>query len=105
MQGLPAAQAKTISQLPPTAAIFATFLGYNPLKTIIPAQILANLTTQQVQKITSPTFFPSLVSVPFMNGLQVVLWLAAAMSLIAAIVSAMRNKKDLYIAQRPAEKK
>ena len=95
-QGIAPSQARAVSQLPPTAALFAAFLGYNPIKTIVPAQALSNLTSQQLQKIESPSFFPTLVSSSFMSGLRDVLWVAAAMSLVAAVVSALRDNKDIY---------
>jgi MFS family permease len=99
-QGVSQANATVLSNVPPTSAIFAAFLGYNPLKTIIPAQILSNLTATQQSVITGTSFFPGLISVPFMSSLQIVLYVAAAMSLIAAIISSMRSKGVVYDSEK-----
>src|SRR6201999_1437562 len=34
-QGVPAATAASVSQLPPTSTLFAAFLGYNPMQTLL----------------------------------------------------------------------
>ena len=38
--GIPQSAAATVSHLPPVAAIFAAFLGYNPLGTLLPPDVL-----------------------------------------------------------------
>jgi hypothetical protein len=95
-QGVPSAEAMNISHIPPTAALFATFLGYNPLKQIIPAQVLGNLTQQQQSTIVSTGFFPTLVSQPFIGGLKIVLWVATALTIIAALLSAAVKVGSIY---------
>jgi MFS family permease len=95
-QGLSNSTAESISKIPPTSALFASFLGYNPMKTLIPGQILGNLTAQQQANITSTSFFPKLISPSFTQGLKEVLYFAAGMSLVAAIASALRNKNPIY---------
>jgi MFS family permease len=95
-QGVPAAEAMNISHIPPTAALFATFLGYNPLKQIIPAQVLGSLTQQQQSTIVSTQFFPTLVSQPFIKGLNIVLLVATALTLIAALLSAAVKIGSIY---------
>jgi MFS family permease len=95
-QGIPPAAALNISHIPPTAALFATFLGYNPLKQIIPAGVLSNLTQQQQATIVSTRFFPSLISQPFIGGLKIVLWVATALTIIAALLSAAVKVRSIY---------
>jgi MFS family permease len=95
-QGVPTAEAMNISNIPPTAALFATFLGYNPLKQIIPATVLSQLTPQQQATIVSTKFFPQLISQPFIGSLKTVLWTATAMALIAAILSATVKIRSIY---------
>ncbi len=95
-QGIPAAEALNLSHIPPTEALFATFLGYNPLKQIIPASVLGQLTPQQQSTIVSTKFFPQLISEPFINGLKIVLWTAAALTLIAAILSVSSPNTTIY---------
>lgn len=95
-QGVPPAAAMNISHIPPTAALFATFLGYNPLKQIIPAPVLDNLTQQQQATIVSTKFFPTLVAQPFIGGLKIVLWTATILTLIAALLSAAFKVQSIY---------
>ncbi len=40
--GLPVAVAGRVAHLPPTAALFAAFLGYNPLATLLPPPVVAS---------------------------------------------------------------
>jgi MFS family permease len=95
-QGIPTAEALNLSKIPPTAALFATFLGYNPLKQIIPASVLGQLSPQQQATIVSTKFFPQLISQPFINGLEIVLWTATILCLIAAILSAAIPNTTIY---------
>jgi MFS family permease len=41
--GVPATDAARISQLPPVATLFASFLGFNPIKTLLGPHVLARL--------------------------------------------------------------
>ncbi len=95
-QGISNSTAATASNISPTGALFAAFLGYNPLKTLIPAGIFANLTAVQQAAIASTGFFPQLISPPFQQGIQTVLYLAIAMSIVAAIASSLRGKRSVY---------
>jgi MFS family permease len=95
-QGISSSEAMNLSHIPPTAAVFATFLGYNPLKQIIPASVLNQLTPQQQATLVSTKFFPQLISQPFSNGLQIVLWTAILLSLIAAGLSAAIPDRTIY---------
>lgn len=97
--GLPGAIANRIAHLPPTAALFASFLGYNPLKALLPPAILANLPTQAQMQLTSTTYFPNLIGPPFMVGLRAVFLISAALCLIAALASWMRGARVIYTAQ------
>src|SRR5271157_3519614 len=45
--GIPAQVALQVSQAPPEGYLFAAFLGYNPLATMIPANVLNSLSPQQ----------------------------------------------------------
>ena len=85
--GLPAAQAASISHLPPTVALFAAFLGYNPIRTLIPAQALHSLPAATQAHLLGHTFFPSLVSPAFISGLHMAFAIGAVISLLAAAIS------------------
>jgi MFS family permease len=93
--GLPAAQANRIAHLPPVASLFAAFLGYNPVKQLLGAQ-LGHLSASQAAALTSRSFFPRLISGPFSSALGVAFTFALIACLIAAGASWMRGGKYHY---------
>ncbi|HUB92588.1 MAG TPA: MFS transporter [Candidatus Saccharimonadales bacterium] len=97
-QNVSAVVATQVSTLPPTTALFAALLGYNPMKTLLPAGVLDNLSATNRDNLIGTSFFPNLILQPFANGLHIVFAAAAALSLIAAIASAMRGPR--YINER-----
>src|SRR5207237_3476963 len=56
--GVPAADASRISQLPPVATLFASFLGYNPVQTLLGPHTLAALPAGDPRTLTGRSFFP-----------------------------------------------
>lgn len=91
--GVAAAQASQIASLPPVSSLFAAFLGYNPVQTILQqAGVLNTLSPQDVTVLTGKTFFPQLISSPFQSGLLVVFIVAAVMSIIGAAMSLSRGQ-------------
>jgi MFS family permease len=92
--GLPAVVAAKIAHLPPTSALFAAFLGYNPMATLVPANILQALSAAKQASLLGHSYFPNLISPPFAQGLHNVFYLSAAMCLVAAFVSLMRGKQN-----------
>jgi EmrB/QacA subfamily drug resistance transporter len=94
--GVPAAVATKIAHLPPTSALFAAFLGYNPMATLLPASVLHALPAANQANLLGKSFFPNLISPPFMDGLRGVFYLSAAMCLVAAIASLLRGKRYVY---------
>jgi EmrB/QacA subfamily drug resistance transporter len=96
--GVSAALAHKIGELPPVGSVFAAFLGENPIKTLLaPTGALGHLSHQQVATLTGTEFFPKLISEPFHDGLVVVFIAAAVMSLIAAIASVIRGKHYVHV--------
>lgn len=91
--GIPAFAAAHIANLPPTAALFAAFLGYNPMKTLLPVQVIANLSTQTKAVVLANSFFPTILSHPFMDGVVVAFSISAAICFLAAIVSLFRGNR------------
>ena len=63
--GVPGPDAARVSGLPPVATLFASFLGYNPMATLLGPQVLGALTPAQAQAIVGRSFFPQLISGPF----------------------------------------
>jgi EmrB/QacA subfamily drug resistance transporter len=94
--GLPASISNQIANLPPIAALFAAFLGYNPMATLVPKAALQLLPQASQANLLGKSFFPNLISNPFMTGLHAVFYLAAALCLISAIASLMRGKRYIY---------
>ena len=94
--GVPVRTAAALSQLPPLGYLFAAFLGYNPLGTLLGPGVLRALPPGQAADLTGRAFFPQLISGPFRHGLVVVLGFAALMCLIAAATSWMRGGKFVH---------
>ncbi len=91
--GVPSAAANQIAHLPPSAALFGAFLGYNPIGQLLPPPVLAQLTPANRATLLGKEFFPQLISSPFMVGLHAVFYMSAAFCLIAAVVSLLRGKR------------
>src|SRR6266568_3364135 len=92
--GIPAVVAGKIAHLPPTSALFAAFLGYNPMATLVPANVLQALPAARRATLLGHSFFPNLISPPFQLGLHSVFYLSTAMCLIAALASLFRGKQQ-----------
>jgi MFS family permease len=91
-QGVPAGQALRVSHLPPVGTLFASFLGYNPVKTLL-APTLAHMAHAKVLYLTGRSFFPKLIAGPFRNGLHEAFDFAAICCFVAAIASWLRGTK------------
>jgi MFS family permease len=100
--GVPAATAHQVASAPPVGSLFAAFLGYNPMQTLLaPTGVLTQLPPAQASAITGKQFFPNLVAGSFHHGLVIVFGLAIAMSLVGALASFIRG--DRYIHDDAAE--
>jgi MFS family permease len=96
-QGVPAPIAHQIGGLPPVGSLFAAFLGYNPVKTLLgPTGVLAHLPASHVATLTGKRFFPELISQPFHHGLVIVFTTAMALLALAAAVSALRGARFVH---------
>jgi len=92
--GVAAVQASQIAGLPPVSSLFAAFLGFNPVQTVLQQTgALANLSSQDAAVLTGKTFFPQLISAPFQSGLLVVFVVAAIISVIGALMSLSRGQR------------
>jgi MFS family permease len=92
--GVPAAVATQIAHLPPTAALFGAFLGYNPVAQLLPPSVLARLAPAQRDTLLGKQFFPQLISGPFMSALHAVFILSACVCVIAGIASYLRGQQS-----------
>ena len=99
--GVPAGAAHRVANLPPTSSVFAAFLGYNPVKSLLgPSGVLAHLPKAQALFLTGRSFFPSLIAGPFAHGLHEALTFAMVACVLAAVAAASMGKQYFY--QAPA---
>ncbi|HZV52416.1 MAG TPA: MFS transporter [Candidatus Dormibacteraeota bacterium] len=107
--GLPAQAAAEVSHLPPTAALFAAFLGYNPMANLLPPAVLAHLPAASRSVLLGKHFFPTLISPAFMDGLHLAFGLGAALCAVAAVASLLRGGRYVYgvtterVAEEPSQ--
>jgi hypothetical protein len=96
-QGVASTTATQVGQLPPVGSLFATFLGYNPIGTLLrPSGALDGLPVANQQTLTGTQFFPHLIAAPFHDGLVVVFGVAAAMMVVGAIASALAGGRYVH---------
>jgi len=108
---LPTALAKAVSSynvpqltyamqhLTPTGALFAAFLGYNPVGSILqslPTSVTSTLSSSTIAYLTGNTFFPTAIAPSFMSALNLSLEIGAALALVAAVASLLRGKRFVY---------
>jgi MFS family permease len=97
--GVDPTSAHTISHIPPVGTLFAAFLGDNPIK-----QLMQQVDPKQLQPgsgvdvgtLTGRSFFPHLISEPFMHGLLIAFGASILMLLIAAAASLMRGERFVH---------
>ena len=94
--GVPAGMAGQLSNLPPSGALFAAFLGYNPMATLIPANLMATLPSGTQAAILNTSFFPQLLAGPFMDGLRIAFGVCVALSVGSAAASWMRGRRYIH---------
>jgi MFS family permease len=90
-QGIPAASAHTLSQLPPIGVLFAAFLGYNPMKQLL-GPLLARMPSAHAAYLSGREYFPHLITGPFHNGLGVAFAFAIAANVLAAVASLLTGR-------------
>jgi MFS family permease len=95
-EGVPTSAAEVVASAPPVSSLFAAFLGYNPMKQLIPAQTLNALPAASQADITGTQFFPNLISAPFKQGLAITFTLSIIAYLIAALASWLRGGRYIH---------
>jgi len=98
--GVPVARASALAHLPPVSYLFAAFLGYNPIASLLGPKLLSTLSVADRTRLTSHAFFPQLISGPFKHGLVIVLCFSIVMCLLAACASWLRGGKYIYRERR-----
>jgi hypothetical protein len=94
--GVPAAAAHRVAGEPPVSILFASFLGYNPVKSLLGSGVLSHLPAASAQLLTGRSYFPALISDPFRSGLHIAFAFSIAACLIAAAASWSRGRR--YVA-------
>jgi MFS family permease len=94
--GVPPATAAHLAHLPPVGSLFAAFLGYNPMHTLLGDKVLAALPPDKAAYVTGKTFFPQLISSPFKHGLAIAFSASLLMCLVAAAASWMRGSRYVH---------
>jgi MFS family permease len=95
--GVPPAVAGHIAGLPPVSTLFASFLGFNPIGSLLRRSgELARLPRADRAALTSREYFPHLISGPFHHGLVIAFGAAIVMSLAGAVVSLLRGGQYYY---------
>jgi MFS family permease len=94
--GVPPATAAHLAHLPPVGSLFAAFLGYNPMHTLLGDKVLAALPPDKAAYVTGKTFFPQLISSPFKKGLTIAFTASLLMCLVAAAASWLRGGRYVH---------
>jgi hypothetical protein len=97
-----------MSAIPPTGALFAAFLGYNPVHAILvtlPQSVVAMISPATMATLTGTTWFPTTLAHAFMPSLRISFYIGALLSVIAAILSSMTGSRFVHeIHGKPEEK-
>jgi MFS family permease len=90
-QGVPLSNAIAIGKTPPVSVLFAAFLGYNPVKSLVGTHVLHTLSAHNRAVLTGRSFFPHLIASPFRDGLHTAFTFSIIACLIAAVASGLRG--------------
>jgi hypothetical protein len=99
--GVAAATARRVGHVPPVSILFAAFLGYNAIQSLLGPHVLASLSAANRATLTGRSFFPHLISAPFRTGLHEAFAFAIVACPIAAAASLMRGGRYHYTAPAP----
>src|SRR6201996_4514089 len=90
-QDVPQAAAASVAKLPALGVLFAAFLGYNPMQSLL-GSLSGHLPPAKLTLMTGHSFFPELITRPFHDGLVVTFWFAIGASVVAAVASVFTGK-------------
>jgi MFS family permease len=102
-QGVPAAQAHDIANLPPIGSLFAAFLGFNPIQQLLPSAAAAHVSQAHYHYLTGRGFFPHLISGPFGHGLHLAFFMAAGVCFLGSVFSLLRGGSKVPFGRNRAE--
>ncbi|MGD6810439.1 MAG: MFS transporter [Candidatus Bathyarchaeia archaeon] len=91
--------ADVFASTPASGALFAAFLGYNPIGTLLQSlgsAVTSALPQSVISVLTGQAFFPNAIEAPFMSALSYAFLFAAVLCFLAAACSALSGKKYVY---------
>ncbi len=86
--------------MPPTEAIFGTFLGINPVSAIIsgiPGPVISSVPANALSTITGNTWFSYVFAPAFMGSLDTVFFIVAGITVFAGLISLLRDRDRISI--------
>jgi hypothetical protein len=89
--GVSPAVAQHVAALPPVSILFAAFLGYNPIQSLVGTHVLNGLPASDHAALIGRGFFPRLIEGPFQSGLHAAFSFAILACLVAAGASLLRG--------------
>ena len=104
--GAPQLGVAIFQKIAPTSALFAAFLGYNPMQTVLaslPSSLTSTLSASTIATLTGNSWFPNAFAPAFMASLRVAIYLNAALAFTAAVASVVRGKRYIYGLEPEAE--
>ena len=96
-----------LAQANPTDSLFAAFLGYNPIGTLlafastVPGWDSSQITPAIADQLTATGFFPNAIAPAFIAGLRGAFLFAGAITLVGAGISYLRGARYLHEDQEP----
>ena len=94
---VPAAAVTVAANTPPVGNLFAAFLGYNPIQSLLTSlHVTSEIPAHDLAILTGKSFFPQLISDPFHAGLVIVFVTAAILSVIGALASLAMGGKYVH---------
>ena len=92
--------AGAFSSISPTSALFAAFLGYNPIQTLLAdphlASAVGQISSSTLASLEGQTFFPRAIAPSFMSALDLSFYIGAALSIAAALASLLRGRAYIH---------
>ncbi len=105
--GAPQLGITVFQKIAPTSALFAAFLGYNPMQTYLaslPSSLTSTLSPSAIATLTSMSWFPNAFAPAFMAALRISVYINAALAFAAAAASVVRGKRYIYGLEPEVEK-
>ena len=106
--GAPQLGTAVFEKIAPTSALFAAFLGYNPMQTILsslPSSLTSTLSAGTIAILTGTSWFPNAFAPAFMASLRVAIYINAGLAFCAAAASVVRGKRYIYGVENEPEEK